>query len=207
MTDWLMVIITAIYVVATIFICRANMKSAEASKEQLIEMQRQYAEGNRPYIETEFCFLNRMWYVVRFVNHGRFTAQHVKITLSQEFIDSLPEQNFREILNKLKTLECIIGVGQHHDLFIGSIRLQGNPNMKPLIGKITYESNGNLYESDIFVDLEHYMTFYSTDSEQEKFLKALKENAKELEGIKRSLLSLTDTLSAKNEKNEDTDHA
>lgn len=36
--DWAMVIITGIYVVATIFICWANIKTAKASKEQLKEM-------------------------------------------------------------------------------------------------------------------------------------------------------------------------
>ena len=35
MTDWIMVIITAVYVVATIFICLANIKLANAAKEQL----------------------------------------------------------------------------------------------------------------------------------------------------------------------------
>ena len=33
--DWLMVIITLVYVIATIFICWANIKSANASKEEL----------------------------------------------------------------------------------------------------------------------------------------------------------------------------
>ena len=33
-TDWLMVIITLVYVIATIFICWANIKSAKASKEE-----------------------------------------------------------------------------------------------------------------------------------------------------------------------------
>lgn len=47
-TDWLMVAITAVYVVATIFICWANLKSAKASKEQLEEMRRQYSEENIP---------------------------------------------------------------------------------------------------------------------------------------------------------------
>ena len=51
----LMVLITFIYVVATIEICRANIKSAEATKEQLEESKRQFAENERlqmmPYFE------------------------------------------------------------------------------------------------------------------------------------------------------------
>ena len=93
--DWAMVIITGIYVVATIFICWANIKTAKASKEQLKEMQRQFAEANRAEIEVEFHYLRRTWYVVRFVNRGEKTAQHVKISVAQSFIDSLPEESFK----------------------------------------------------------------------------------------------------------------
>ena len=59
MTDWLMVIITAIYVVATIFICLANIKSAEATREQLAESKRQFEEGNRAYITYSFIYEKR----------------------------------------------------------------------------------------------------------------------------------------------------
>lgn len=54
-TDWLMVIITGIYVIATIVICRANLSSARATQEQLIEMKREHDEDVRlsimPYFE------------------------------------------------------------------------------------------------------------------------------------------------------------
>ena len=41
-TDWLMIVITAVYVIATIFICIANFKSANATREQVAEARRQY---------------------------------------------------------------------------------------------------------------------------------------------------------------------
>ena len=47
MADWLMVVITAIYVIATIEICRANIQSAEASKKQLDESREQFEETKR----------------------------------------------------------------------------------------------------------------------------------------------------------------
>ena len=53
-----MVLITFIYVVATIEICRANIKSAEATKEQLEESKRQFNETKRlehmPYMQVSF---------------------------------------------------------------------------------------------------------------------------------------------------------
>ncbi len=63
-TDWLMVIITFIYVVATILICMANIKSAKASRDQIAESQRQFEEDQRikllPYFQiTEIPKPNR----------------------------------------------------------------------------------------------------------------------------------------------------
>lgn len=188
-TDWLMVIITLVYVIATIFICWANIKSAKASKEELAEMKRQYAEENRPHIEVEFCYERRTWYIVRFINHGKLTAQHVKILLDEGFISSLPEQAFKDTLLKQREKECIIGVGQHYDLYIASNELRGNPNMKPVTGKLSYQDESSKYESDIYIDLENYATFFSSTSE-DSMVKELKNIKKEIEGLKRAIVAL-----------------
>ena len=196
--DWVMVIITGIYVIATIFICWANMKTAKVSKEQLEEAQRQFAETNRPVIELEFHYIRRTWYIVRFSNRGKLTAQHVKINLEQGFVDSLPEEAMRRELERIKGKECIIGAGQHYDLYIGSNQFRGNPNMKPLTGTIEYESQGKTYQSDLFVDMEHYMTFFSSTTDEEDLLKSVKKIADELESIKQ-------ILSIQNTKKEDSE--
>jgi len=64
-TDWLMVIITAIYVGATIKILRANQKSAQTVEQQLKESKRQFIETQRlsvlPYLSSSIgdtCFQN-----------------------------------------------------------------------------------------------------------------------------------------------------
>lgn len=188
-TDWLMVVITFVYVVATIFICWANIKSAKASKEELAEMKRQYADENRPRIEIEFCYERRTWYIVRFINHGRLTAQHVKIILEEEFIDSLPEPGFQDTLRKQRKKEFIIGVGQHYDLYIASNELRGNPNMKPVTGKLSYQDESGKYESDIYIDLENYATFFSSTSD-DPMVKELKNIKKEIEGLKHAIVAL-----------------
>lgn len=185
--DWVMVIITGVYVIATIFICLANIKAANASKEQLQEVQKQFAETNRPNIELEFHYNRRTWYIARFVNRGNLTAQHVKINLDQEFINSLSEESMRRELERIKGKECIIGAGQHYDLYIGSNQLRENPNVKQLTGTITYESQGKNYQSDLFVDLEHYMTFYSSTTDEEDLLKSIKKISDELKDIKQVL--------------------
>ena len=55
--DWMMVIITAVYVIATIFIMLANQKSAKSAKEQFAEMKREHEETSRlqvmPYLRFQ----------------------------------------------------------------------------------------------------------------------------------------------------------
>lgn len=58
-TDWLMVIITGIYMFATIAIFVANLISSKTAKNQLEQTRRQFEEENRPNIETEFHFFRR----------------------------------------------------------------------------------------------------------------------------------------------------
>lgn len=185
--EWAMVIITAVYVAATILICYYNYQSAKASKEQLSEMKKQYNEENRPNIEVEFIYERRSWYGLRFINHGKRTAQDVHIQFDQKFIDSLPEESFRLLLTKQKDKKCIIGVGQHYDLFIGGNELLGYPNMIPVTGVITYQSNGEIYSSDISVDLENYMTFFSVNNNHDDLIKELQGITRELNRVAASM--------------------
>lgn len=46
-TDWLMVMITFVYVVATIMISKANIESAKATREQLEQSKKQFVENQR----------------------------------------------------------------------------------------------------------------------------------------------------------------
>ena len=191
-TNLVMVIVTSIYVVATIFICWANFKSANASKEQLKEMQRQHAETYRPLVELEFHYVRKLWYLVRFVNHGTLTAQHVRINIDQCFVNSLPEEAFKKGLEMIRGKECIIGVGQHYDLFIGSNQLRDNLNMLPLTGTIEYEAQGIKYKSDLFVDLEQYMTFFSVTTDEEDLHKSIKAIGDQMKSINRTLTNKRD---------------
>lgn len=62
-TDWLMVGITAVYVIATVFICIFNGKSAKATREQVAESERQFEETKRlecmPFLQMEVIQGNR----------------------------------------------------------------------------------------------------------------------------------------------------
>jgi hypothetical protein len=183
-------VITFVYVVATIAICVANIQSANASKKQLREMQKQYADENRPRIEVEFLYERRAFYGLRFINHGKETAQNVEIRLSDEFIDSLGNTNFSELLKKQKGKKCVIGVDQHYDLFFANEDYLQILDKIPASGTILYEDRSTKYQSDFNIDTENYATIFSFESDEEKLLKAMKEQTTQLKSIKEGIRAI-----------------
>lgn len=190
-TDWLLVIITAIYAITTICILLANKASAKATKMQAEEMKRQFEQENRPYITTELIYEKRTFWGLRFSNHGRKIAEHVLIDYDASFIESLSEP-FKQIITSQRGKECIIGVGQHYDLFFGKNDIRGKKDLEPVKGEITYTNNGIKYTGSFNIDLKNYMTFYSIFSEEEDMIKALREQNRELKEINACLQKMVE---------------
>lgn len=139
-----MVVITLVYVIATIFICWANFKSARLSKDQLEEMKKQFEENNRPYVEVEFIFVKRTFYGLRFINNGNIVAKNVKVKLSPDFIDSL-DISMRGIIKKQEGKSCVIGAHKSYDLYLGTSQYLKENCKVPARGRITYFANGKEY--------------------------------------------------------------
>jgi hypothetical protein len=64
--------------------------------------------------------------------------------------------------------------------------------MTPLTGTIYYEAQGKGYESDLFVDLEHYMTFFSVTTDGDILPKSLNMISEQLNGIRQALIMQKD---------------
>lgn len=61
--------------------------------------------------------------------------------------------------------------------------------MKPVTGKLSYQDESSKYESDIYIDLENYATFFSSTSE-DPMVKELKNIRKEIEKLKHAIIAL-----------------
>lgn len=195
-TDWLMVIITAIYVVATILICVYNAKSAKAAREQAKQMRIQFELTNRPKITVEIVYLRRLLWALRFTNHGATTAFNTRITLNQDFINGIPEEEFRSIVqtevNKVRT----IGVNQHYDIFFGGTRFRGENKIPVLKGRMSYSGSENaLFIEDFEIELNDYAIFYSVNSYEEDIEKAIQKQTAEIQGVRCAIEKLTSTES------------
>lgn len=186
-TDWLMVIITAVYVIATIFICKANIKSAAATREQVAEAKRQYEEEHRPYVSYQFIYERRTWYGIRFTNHGRRVANHVKIKFGQEFLDSLSGSRFYKGLSGLKDKEFVLGIGQSYDIYFGADDFRTNPNKKPVVGDIVYQDTANSYCEHFEIDFDKYGPLYSVNGFADDLHDDMKKQTAELKKIVKAL--------------------
>ena len=188
LTDWLMVIITAIYVVATIFICVYNGKSAKAAKMQTEEIRKQFYATNRPLLSVEIVYLRRAFFALRFTNNGNQTAFTTFFDINQDFIDNLSESKFKELLEKDKDKIRNIGVGQHYDLFFGTNEYLRQEKKVPIIGRMHYRGvNDSIYAEDFIIETEKYAPFLSVNTDIDDLIKALKSQTNAIKQISKAI--------------------
>ena len=60
----------------------------------------------------------------------------------------------------------------------------------PATGTVYYKDNGVNYQSEFDIDTEHYATIFSLESDEEKFLKEMKNQTAELKRIKESIRTI-----------------
>lgn len=160
MTDWLMVIITFVYVIATIAICYYNAQTAKVSRMELDELKRQFYIINRPAVNYEVVFVvMKSLYVLRFENNGSQTAYNLSISFNDDSINEIPNDEIRNDLKRIKGTVRNLGVGQSYDVPIGRSR---DETKVRLIGWVNYRGiNDSIYHDDFDIDCTNYSPFYS----------------------------------------------
>lgn len=182
-----MVIITFVYVIATIFICIYNRDTVKATREQLEEMRTQFNIINRPNIVIELIYTKRLW-IVRLTNIGTKVAYKVAVTFDKDFIDKIPDTNLKEIIRKDHDREKSIGVGKYHDYTIGTKEYMLLKNKPPIKGSVSYYDNmGTPYTENFQIDVENYSEVYLIPTEIEDLQNEVSNLSKEIERLCTSL--------------------
>ena len=182
--NWVMVIITGIYVIATIAIWRANSKSAKAANQQLVEMKNQFNINDSPSIEVEFHhFVKEAAIGIRVINHGKHTAQKVRVEYSKEFleeIESLETGYYKSIKDK----ECVLGVEQYTDLLVvKNQEVEGLESKPTICGKVFYSFRNKDYSTDFYFDLENYIDAFCVTCHEDELQAAMNETSDQLKGL------------------------
>ena len=88
---FIMGLLTLVYVVATIFICVFNYKSAAAARKQTETQINQFNAMNRPNIIPCFTMVEGAMFCLTFKNIGNECAKNLKITINQEWLNCFDE--------------------------------------------------------------------------------------------------------------------
>ena len=198
MTDWLMVIITAIYVVATIIICIYNGKSAAAAKEQtaiaqkqMKEMVDQYNAANRPVMTVRFEIIRSGLLCFVFENVGPLPAEDVKISINQEFIENISDDKDNRSLRELNNASLFIASKQKLTILLGGQIEFKKIAAVPAVITVSYNSK---YQETTTIDLNQYAFMLVYTSSEEDISQHVKKMQEHNDKFHKQLVSAVETL-------------
>ena len=183
MTDWLMVIITAIYVVATIFICVYNGRSAkaaneqtEAARNQTKEMIDQFKAVNRPFVTIRFDIIRSGLLCFIIENEGPLPAHNVQVKINDDFLDNIDADD-KSCLEELNAATFYLASHQKLTVCLG-----GQPsfvNISKVVAKfdISYDE----FKEHTEIDLNQYkflIVYNSPVEDISQHLKKIREEDK-----------------------------
>lgn len=159
-TDWLMVAITFVYVVATILICYFNKKTIENSENQLKEMKLEFEEMKMAKVVVYFKFVRQCLLCFVIENIGLEPAYNVKVRIDNNFINGLNDDS-KKIINGLNNSNMYLASKQRIYICFGSYNEFNQISQRKAIIKILY----NQIEEEIEIDISNYGFSLVYDSE------------------------------------------
>lgn len=187
MTDWIMIAITAIYVIATILICIFNYRSAKATREQVAESQRQFEETNRAFVTVTFENIRSGLAVLHIQNHGKRIANDVRIKIADTFVINIQNSGDKERIEKLNHSSFTLGIGQSWYICIGSALQLEQMGKEILHIDILYSDNISDYSEHVSIDLTQFFWSLIYDSPLEDIYQQIKESNKHLKSLATTL--------------------
>ncbi len=187
--DWVMVVMTAVYVIATILICVFNYRSAKATKEQVAEAKKQFEESNRAYVTISMELIKSGLVVLRIANQGNRIASNVRIHINDDFLDCL-ENKDRDNMVKLTQSTFSIGIGQKWYLLLDSHIYLDRLAQKNLELFVAYDDIQGHYEDHFSIAFGEYFWTIIYDSPTEDIFQEIKKQTKSLDKLTKEVDSI-----------------
>lgn len=196
MADWVMVVVTTIYMIATIVICIFNGKSAKAAneqseiaKKQIQEMVRQYNNVNRPQVNIRFEVIRSGLLVFVVENIGPLAAYNVNIHINDEFIDNIEKEDRQIRMKETNNCNMFLSSRQKIYFILGGQMQFNNIARETAHIDITYNAqNGDGYNEKTDINLNDYRYLLVYSSEIEDISQHLKKIEEENKRFYRDLL-------------------
>lgn len=187
LTDWLLVILTAIYVVATILISVYNARSSKATREQIKESHAQFIDANRAFVNIDFDIIRDELFVLKITNNGNRTAENVHIVVSDNFRGIICDQGCAKQIEELNHSTFSIGVGQSMFARLG-MRAEYNVLCQEPVGiTLDYSDIYSSYHETKTIQISQYgwgLVYDSPISDIRTYLKSVSESVKKISSKK-----------------------
>jgi hypothetical protein len=181
--NWVLVIITGIYVIATIFICVYNHSSAKAIKMQNKELKRQFDETNCPYIDITLEVIKSGGVCLKIQNTGQKMAHNVNVKMNNDFIEQIKDVHDKTLIQNFIKSSYPLGIGQKWFLLLGSHLDLKNFNKIPICLTISYDHNNESTTKNIAIDLSQYNWMQIYDSPIQDISDSAEKIARSLEKL------------------------
>ena len=150
LTSWIMIAITFIYVVTTVFICVANLRSAKATRDQLAEQKRQFDETNRAVVEVTVDTIQGAWLGFIFKNTGLKLARDICVSINDAFLEEL-EGEGKKLIPELLKSSFILGIGQAYT--VAFCNLGEQTSLCNAIVNVSYRDDKEEYSDEFTFNL------------------------------------------------------
>ena len=174
--DWLLVIITGIYSIATLVIVLENRKSNNLIRKEIREM-------HRPIVSVYFTVSKGLG-VLRIKNAGDTIAKSLSLTCEGTLFEEDEYCVSKERSEKMLASEINIGPGEHFDLCLG-LPVQLVSQKRPRVIKIEYHSDEESYYEETKITFSEYAWARLEPDPLKSMEKSLADINKSIEGLQK----------------------
>lgn len=154
--NWILVVVTAIYTVATIVICWANWRSSSAAQKQIETMILQYHDSKRARIAIRFDKKTPNDRSIVLENVGKEDADEVTMSIDEEFINALQTIWPNNLLRIGISSTIHIAAGQEFWFFVAFASDIKKMKTTKTTVRVRYKAAGKYYEEVANIDFSQY---------------------------------------------------
>lgn len=186
-TDWLMIAITFVYVVATIFICFFNYRSAKASQNQIEESKNQFEQMNKPNVVVSVVMENN-FICISIKNIGNDVADNIKVQINDDWL-TLIDDDYLTYMQELCNETFMLAPNQEI-IRAFSYVLVGIPNSWldkfddcALEVTVMYNKHNSIteYKDKFIYNIKLFRKMFIEKSDNEKEIKEISKTLKDIE--------------------------
>lgn len=178
-----MEVLTAIYVIATIFISFFNARSSKATRDQIKESRTQFIDANRAFVNIDFELIRDEIYVLRVMNNGNRTAHDVHLVISDDFLNIIDDQACSEQIELLNRSTFSIGIGQSMFVKLGYRAEYDILSQKPIGITLDYTDPFSKYHEEKSIYISQYgwgLVYDSPVNDISNYIKNISESVRKM---------------------------